>query len=101
MLDPARDGAVLFAVLDNAPGSQALRDGGPYHGEPVMTSRTEHEQPKLPGNHGQFGGEVATEAFTRMRATQRVRVKPVVPRQSAASQTARARLTKDLPPKPM
>ena len=66
-----------------------------------MTSRIEREQPELLRNRGQFGGEVATEAFTPMRATQRVRVKPVVPRRSPAPQGVRTRPTKDLPHKPM
>ncbi len=35
---------------------------------------------KLPGNHGQFGDAAATEAYRPLRATQKVRVKPVVPR---------------------
>ena len=37
-------------------------------------------KPALPGNHGQFGENVATEDYRRLRATQRVTVKPVVPR---------------------
>ena len=35
---------------------------------------------KLPGNHGQFGDGAATEAYRPLRATQKVKVKPVVPR---------------------
>ncbi len=35
---------------------------------------------KLPGNHGQFGDGAATEAYRPLRATQKVRVKPIVPR---------------------
>ena len=34
----------------------------------------------LPGNNGQFGQSVATEDYKPLRATQRVPVKPVVPR---------------------
>ena len=34
----------------------------------------------LPGNHGQFGDGAATEAYRPLRATQKVKVKPVVPR---------------------
>ena len=65
-----------------------------------MTSRIEHDQPKLPGNHGQFGAEVATEAFTPMRATQRVTVRPVVPRRPSAIRAVRLGPTKDLPRRP-
>lgn len=35
---------------------------------------------KLPGNHGQFGETAATEAYRPLRATQRVTVRPIVPR---------------------
>ena len=35
---------------------------------------------KLPGNHGQFGEGAATEAYRPLRATQKVTVRPVVPR---------------------
>ncbi len=35
---------------------------------------------KLPGNHGQFGESAATEAYRPLRATQKVRVRPIVPR---------------------
>ena len=35
---------------------------------------------KLPGNHGQFGEGAATEAYRPLRATQKVAVRPVVPR---------------------
>ena len=63
-----------------------------------MTSRIEHEQPELPGNHAQFGNEVATEAFAPMRATQRVVVKPVIPRRSP-SRAVGIRPIKDLPQK--
>ena len=35
---------------------------------------------KLPGNHGQFGEGAATEAYRPLRATQKVPVRPVVPR---------------------
>ncbi len=35
---------------------------------------------KLPGNHGQFGEGTATEAYRPLRATQKVAVRPVVPR---------------------
>lgn len=35
--------------------------------------------PELPGNHGQFGENVATENYERLRATQKVKVRPVVP----------------------
>ena len=38
----------------------------------------------LPGNHGQFGQSVSTEDYTPLRATQRVKVKPVVPRSHRA-----------------
>ena len=34
----------------------------------------------LPGNHGQFGEGAATENYRPLRATQKVKVKPVVPR---------------------
>ena len=64
-----------------------------------MPSSTEHEKPNLPNNHGQFGDEIVTEAFTLMRATQRVTVKPVVPRRSP-SWAVRTRPIKDLPHKP-
>ena len=48
-----------------------------------MRTKTRDIKPVLPGNHGQFGESVATEAFVPLRATQRVPVRPVVPRQSA------------------
>ncbi len=35
---------------------------------------------KLPGNHGQFGEGVATESYRQLRATQKVKVRPVIPR---------------------
>ena len=35
---------------------------------------------KLPGNHGQFGEGAATEAYRPLRATQKVAVRPVIPR---------------------
>lgn len=35
---------------------------------------------KLPGNHGQFGDGAATESYRPLRATQKVTVRPVVPR---------------------
>ncbi len=35
---------------------------------------------KLPGNHGQFGDGAATESCRQLRATQRVKVRPIVPR---------------------
>ncbi len=35
---------------------------------------------KLPGNQGQFGEGVATESYRQLRATQKVKVRPVVPR---------------------
>ena len=35
---------------------------------------------KLPGNHGQFGEGTATEAYRPLRATQKILVRPVVPR---------------------
>lgn len=40
-------------------------------------------KPELPGNHGQFGENVTTESYKPLRATQRVQVKPVVPRGGA------------------
>ncbi len=49
-----------------------------------MVVRIEGTKPALPGNHGQFGAEVATEDYARLRATQRVTVKPVVPRTTRA-----------------
>lgn len=42
-------------------------------------------KPELPGNHGQFGESVTTEAYKPLRATQRVPVRPVVPRRGTTS----------------
>lgn len=49
-----------------------------------MQNSTRETKPKLPGNHGQFGEDTATEEHRPLRATQAVAVKPVVPRGSAA-----------------
>ena len=49
-----------------------------------MEARIGTTRPALPGNNGQFGAEVATEDYARPRATQRVTVKPVVPRTVAS-----------------
>lgn len=42
-------------------------------------------KPELPGNHGQFGESVTSEVYKPLRATQRVRVRPVVPRSGTTS----------------
>lgn len=44
-----------------------------------MQATMQQMKPELPGNHGQFGEDVATENYERLRATQKVKVKPVVP----------------------
>ena len=53
-----------------------------------MQNGTHEAKPKLPGNHGQFGEDTATEEHRPLRATQAVTVKPVVPRGNACLQTA-------------
>ena len=60
-----------------------------------MMSRGKHQQPELSGSHGQFGDETVINVFIPMRATQRVMVKPVVPRRSP-QRAVRAKPTKDL-----
>ena len=45
-----------------------------------MRDAREGTAPNLPGNHGQFGEGAATEAYKPLRATQKISVKPVVPR---------------------
>lgn len=46
-----------------------------------MRSPAQNSDHQLPGNHGQFGENNATEKYKPLRATQPVNVKPVVPRQ--------------------
>ncbi len=41
---------------------------------------TDRGKTKLPGNHGQFGEGAATKAYRQLRATQKMKVRPVVPR---------------------
>lgn len=60
----------------------------------VQEKQAHDTAPTLPGNKGQFGESVATETYQPLRATQRVPVKPVVPRptpcrrKESGSQTA-------------
>ncbi len=53
-----------------------------------MEARIGTVRPALPGHQGQFSVEVATEEPPRLRATQRVAVKPVVPRRRAPRDAA-------------
>ncbi len=49
-----------------------------------MRNPDPHKADPLPGNHGQFGQSISTEDYKPLMATQRVRVRPVIPRSHQA-----------------
>lgn len=60
-----------------------------------MRSPAHHSNYDLPGIHGQFGENNATEAYKPLRATQPVRVKPVILKQQNGKASQPSSATKD------